>query len=224
MSESQVNPNSNQQPKTVEFKSSDIGIKTAKVEDSFEKHKQKQAEQKQQEKKQRKVFFMVLAIVLGLAAVGLGIWLAVYLISLANQPVPEPEVPVTVITTGSTEEIHNLANAATEALNQENGEAGVEAAEEIFNTAFDDEANTDFQNQVRLSQIIFYAQNGEYEKIRAVIDSVDPAALPPDQRATLYNLGAMAYDGISDERVSEYQQKAYEAAVESGQGVGGGEE
>ncbi len=224
MSEPQINPNLNKDQDKVEFKSSDIGIKTAKVEDSFETHKQKQAAQKQQEKKQRKVFFIVLAVVLGVATLGLIIWLVIYLVDLATRPAPVPETPVTTITTGSTEEIQNLSNAASNAYQStESEEAANQAAEEIFNTAFEEEANADFQNQVRLSQIIFYAQSDQYEKIRATVDSVDPAALTADQQATLYNLAAAAFRGNNDEKTQEYQDKAYEAAQATGQGAGGGE-
>ena len=194
MSESANNSQpSNTTPKTpsqppaepVEFKAKDIGIETAKPQDTFAKQR-KEAEKRQQKTRQtRKILIIVFSVIGGLALIGLIIWLVIWLIQL-NQPVEEPPVDSpTVLVSGSDEEILDLRDAAQDAYDDTDDDLG--AADAVFEEALQNDPDAQYANQIRLSQLMFYFANNQYDLVREHFDAIDPAALSLDQQSTYYN-------------------------------------
>ena len=229
MSESANNSQpSNTTPKTppqppaepVEFKAKDIGIETAKPQDTFAKQR-KEAEKHQQKTRQtRKILIIVFSVIGGLALIGLIVWLVIWLVQL-NQPVEEPPVDSpTVLVSGSDEEILDLRDAAQDAYDETDDDLG--AADAVFEEALQNDPDAQYANQIRLSQLMFYFANNQYDLVREHFDAIDPAALSLDQQSTYYNIGSIVYSASGDtERADEYLDLVYQLSLESGTGQGG---
>lgn len=210
-------------PDAVQFKSKDIGVETAKPQDIFAKQRKEAEKQKQAEKKTRKILIIVFSILGGLIVIGLLIWLIIWLVQI-NQPTEEPPSDdPTVIISGSDEEINNLVDAAQSAHDNQGDdqEAADAAADAIFEEALQNDADAQFTNQILLSQLQFYFANNRYEDIRNMFDSIDPSVLTPNQQATYYNAGYLAFYDTDPERAQEYMDLAYEASRAAGNGQGG---
>ena len=104
--------------------------------------------------------------------------------------------------------------------NQPTGETPT-ASPTVIVSGSDEEIGT---NQILLSELQFYFANNRYEEIRNMFDSIDPNALTPNQQATYYNAGYLAFYDTEPERAQEYIDLAYDASQAAGNGLGGGDE
>ena len=159
MSESANNSqSSNTTPKTpsqppaepVEFKSKDIGIETAKPQDTFAKQRKEAEKHQQKTRRTRKILIIVFSVIGGLALIGLIIWLVIWLVQL-NQPVEEPPVDSpTVLVSGSDEEILDLRDAAQDAYDDTDDDLG--AADAVFEEALQNDPDAQYAEASNLAQ------------------------------------------------------------------------
>ena len=219
-------PHPPKEPDAVQFKSQDIGVETAKPQDVFAKQRKEAEKQKRTQKQTHKLLTIIFSILGALILIGLLIWLIVWLVQ-SNQPTEEtPTASPTVIVSGSDEEISNLADAAQSAHDSQGDDqaAADAAADAIFEEALQNDTEAQFTNQILLSELQFYFANNRYEEIRNMFDSIDPNALTPNQQATYYNAGYLAFYDTEPERAQEYIDLAYDASQAAGNGLGGGDE
>lgn len=173
-----ANPNSNSTnsnppttPSTqtnVAFRSEAIGKQTARPQDYFAEQNQKTAAKKENQSRQTKRILIIIGIILGvLLIVGL-IWFIVAKISQPNpdeQPSDEPtEITEVERNQALAQEIYNAAtkDAQNTEESRENDQA---AAAEIFQQAINDAANETDANIIRISEMAYLLDQGEYYKV-----------------------------------------------------------
>lgn len=212
------------QKPAVQFHSASIDP-AAKKADYFAEQNQKAAAEKTKHKKITKKVLLIGIPVLVLAIIA--VVLAIIFLPKQTVTPDDPEMPT--ISTGSTEEITKLRDYAQSIYDGTAGTVttGLAAADEMFDDAIAAaEANGGGNlDQVRLSRMLFYVNLGDYQGILDTGNEVNPDNLSTNQRATYYNLLALAYtvQGNS-ERATEYYDLSYELRQEAGNGVGGGDE
>lgn len=223
-------------PSSVDFKSSDIGVKTVVKEDPFAPQNQRAAAKKQQAKKDRKKLYLIGGIIAAVAVLALVIVGLVIIFSQTSNPesagqpeLPADEQPAPDRTISvKAEDVSNLAEEAY----QEDG-ANPEAAESVFNEAIKDATdsgrseaeNQAYINQVQLAKVMFYINNGYYNNVIETESQVKPETMTLDQRSAYYNMLYLAYlkNGGYPDKVEEYSKLMYEAAQEAGGYGDGGE-
>ncbi len=196
----------------VQFDSAHIGTRTVKRQDLFAAQNQAASEKKAKNAKTRKKVFIVLGVILGVALVGLGVWLAVMLTSPKNDSEPDDSSRVeATITDGSDEGISKML-----ALAQAKYDSNKRIVE--VDQLFADEAavtNPDYLNQLHLAQILFYTGNGFYQQSADLSDKIDTDKLPLSQKGTFYDAMYSTYNGLKDSvKAGEYFALSYEVQVE----------
>ncbi len=197
------------QPYTPVFTTDKIQhTKATRPKEYFDEQNRKNAEKKKQDNKNRKMILIIGAAIVGvLALIGI-IWLVVI---KANEPTNDPGTRVPIITNGSDEEITQIRNYLQGIYNDntndsiETDPSGLEAADEAFNEILKENGSDDYINQVNLAKIMFYFDNGFNEEILNNKDSINPTELALGQRASYYNIVALAYFDIGDsEQANKY--------------------
>ena len=202
---------------TLKFESSVIGIKTAKRQDPFDEQNKRAAKQQKEDQKKRKIAAIVLSIVGGVVVVGLVIWLIVFLI---QNFAPDESATGTVVFSSDTvtqdmTDLGNLANSAFggEVTRNDEGEivvnGNMDAADTVFDKTINLPQNQDFTNQINLSRIKFYQDNGRYDLVINYLEQINPS---------YYNIASITYHQLGDdEKSEEYLRLAQNAQVEMGE-------
>lgn len=211
---------------TLKFESSVIGIKTTKRQDPFAEQNKRAAKQQKEDQKKRKIAAIVLSIVGGVVVVGLVIWLIVFLI---QNFAPDESATGTVVFSSDTvtqdmTDLGNLANSAFggEVTRNDEGEivvnGNMDAADTVFDKTINFPQNQDFTNQINLSRIKFYQDNGRYDLVINYLEQIDPEKLSVSERASYYNIASITYHQLGDdEKSEEYLRLAQNAQVEMGE-------
>ena len=218
-----------EQRDAVKFQSKDIGIETAKPQDTFAKQRKEAEKQQRTTKKNRRIIIVAASIFGALLLIGLTIWLVLF---LNREPEPAaPTGPSVVFSEGTRDDnLNELSNLATEAYDEQitinddhsvNSTSNLEAAEEVFDSTAARPENEGHLNDIIFTRLLFYAGNGEYDRFLAYIDQVDPSQLSADEQAQLYNAASRVYGALGDtEKANEYIELNREAL--SGQQSYGG--
>lgn len=221
----------------VEYKSSDIGVKTTVKTDPFAKHKKEQARQKEERKK--------IYLTIGLAAVAIIIIIAllVWVISHANSSYPSDVTNDNSITDTEITSLNNavteLGDSAMKAYSSESDspyatDGDLAAATEVFDgaiSAAESIANQDktteslyYANQLKLQKMGFYMNRGLHQEaidIGEALNANYAEQMIPEQQANLYMLLSSAYSSLENEtKATEYQIKFNNLSIEAG-GYGG---
>ena len=188
----QTPPNPPKGPDTVQFKSKDIGVETAKPQDIFAKQRKEAEKQKQAEKKTRKILIIVFSILGGLIVVGLLIWLIVWLINSHNA--------ANDLTPGSD-------NATTIQEEAEEIYAGSNSLDDVTNY-FDDRINSaesdDEKADLTIIEMSVYNDKDAPQKVVDAAERVDASYMSDEQRGRFYGMLVNAYTNLGDEEKAYY--------------------
>lgn len=221
------NPHNSVDAGTVQF-SSAMTAKAEQPKDYFAEQNAKQAEKNQASAKARKRLLIILGAVIGVVVVALVAWLVVWL--MRGDDVP-------TIANGTTEEIVDLrkvAQAAYEKNNnsndsvpvtgEDNSNTDMAAAESVFDQALSSSSGSRYTNQILLSKMMFYFNNGYIDLALSMMNQIDVNALPLEQQAIFYDLASTAFSENGDaEAANNYWLLSYQISRELGNGGGGGE-
>lgn len=225
----------------VEYKSSDIGVKTAVKKDPFAKHKTDQAERK---RARRKLYPLIAVAIVGILA--LIALVVIFIIWLINSTKGDPS-NITKDDSVTSEEIISFNNAANELGDAANEaysdkpddpyakDGNLDAANEVFDGAIaaaDETASrennaesTYYANQLKMQKMGFYMNRGLYQEAVDMGLSLDTDNMVIEQRASLYMLLSNSYSNLGDEaKATEYQIKLNDLSVEAGGYGGSGQE
>lgn len=223
--ESRVNP---QPTNSLQFNSATIKPKAAQPLDPFAEQNAKAAEKKKQDRKKRRVLFIVLGALVSLAVVGAVVWLVV---TLTHKEPETPPFTLPVINSNETSEVNKVQNQAqqiyTDALDKSKDSEDFDNndAAASVNQYFDELLNTDsgkeYSGQVRIAQVMFYINNGFYDKANEAFSQIAVETLPKEQQALYYSYGGNIYNQLGDpDKASELYNEASKIRYEIG-GYGG---
>lgn len=222
----------------VEYKSSDIGVKTTVKKDPFAKHKTDQAERK---RARRKLYPLIAIAVVGVLAL---IALVIFIIWLINSTKEGPS-NITKDDSVTSEEIISFNNAANELGDAASAaysdkaddpyakDGNLDAANEVFDGAIaaaDETAtrennaeSTYYANQLKMQKMGFYMNRGLYQEAVDMGLSLDTDNMVAEQRASFYMLLTNCYSNLGDEaKTIEYEDKSNALTQEIG-GYGSGQ-
>lgn len=194
--------------KSVAYKSSDIGVKTAVKEDPFAKHKQRQAT----EKKRRRIIYLIAGIV-SVIIIALVVWLIIALTSgkpsepssgegdaSSNEEAYENDTRFESVPEDVSKVYENAQKTYTD-----NGD--VSAATKIFDDAIataQEENNSVKVSQIQFTQTSFYSTSNQPEEVIKIKDIINADNLNNEQKGIFYNLVYLAYYDIGDYANAEY--------------------
>lgn len=234
-----VNPANTNPSNQVAFKSSDIGVKTTVKEDPFAPQNQRTAAKKQHAKKERKKFYLIGGIIVAVVVIALIIWGLIIILNADSEGDGGIEKPVMPTDASAYEPesdrivsatVENVGDLAQEAFQADGNNP--EAAQEIFDAAIQDITNNNQQNngqtqayinQVQISELLFYLNNGYNDKIIEMEKEIKPETMTDEQVAAYYNIiyNAYANEGTNQEKINEYANLMFESAQKAG-GFGDG--
>lgn len=192
----------------IEFTTSNIGRWASKQENPFAEQNRKTAAKKQARAEKRKKARPIAVIVISVLAVAAAIWgLVVLIISLVNRP--DAQTPV--ISGATTKDIaeyrdqlQNFYNRRPDASDEERLQDVKDAVDRTLNTS----NGKEYATQVRLAQIGFYINNGNYQEIVDLEEQINDEDLDNIQKAEYYNAMANAYYKLGDiAKSDEYYNK-----------------
>lgn len=235
-----VNPANTNPSSQVAFKSSDIGVKTTVKEDPFAPQNQRTAAKKQHAKKERKKFYLIGGVIVAVVVIALIIWGLIVILNSGSEGDGGIEKPVMPTDASAYEPesdrivsstVENVGDLAQEAFQADGNNP--EAAQEIFDAAIQDITNNNQQNngqtqayinQVQISELLFYLNNGYNDKIIEMEKEIKPETMTDEQVAAYYNIiyNAYANEGTNQEKINEYANLMFESAQKAG-GFGDGE-
>ncbi len=101
-------------------------------------------------------------------------------------------------------ELQEQVTSAFAATVIDDGEGTVEiagdlaAAEKIFAEALNNPDNSSYISQINLTKLIFYVENGEYERAISIIPEINIDKLTGEQKVSYYNNLFIAYTSLGD--------------------------
>ncbi len=198
--------------KDVTFRSENIGKWAARQENPFAEQNRKTAARKKKQKenirKARPYIFTVGIVAVIVVAAVLGIML---IASIINRP--SAEIPNIA---GSTfEDVTNYKDLLHKIYqeNNDNPESIDEAVAETLKTS----EGKEFENEVRLAQMLFYQDNNQADKVNEIGDMIQPDQLSIESQLRYYN--SLYYGAKSDgdeSKANEYLNIIYDIANEIG--------
>lgn len=196
----------------VQFDSANIGVQTAKKQDLFAEQNRLASEKKQKSNKARKKLFVILGTVFGLFVISLAVWLIVVMIRSSGGSGSEETARLEpTIVDASDEGIIKMRELAQSEYNSNKDINKI-------NQLFADEAavtNSEYLNQLRLAQILFYVGNGFYQQSADLSSEVDADSLPLVQKGTFYDAMYSTYNGLNDSiKAGEYFALSFDVQVE----------
>lgn len=212
-----------EQRDAVKFQSKDIGIETAKPQDTFAKQRKEAEKQRQTTKKNRRTIIIFASVFGALLLIGLTIWLVLF---LSREPEPtNPTGPSVVFSEGTRDDnLNELTNLADEAYDvqvtpNEDGSMSISgnlsAAEEVFDASAALTENQQYLNDINLARALFYADIGENELFIQYLEQIDASLLSAAERAELYRDATVVYSELGNQvKRDEYFQLNREAREE----------
>ena len=202
-----------------------VGSKNSQKIDPFAEQNAKRAEKEKEQAKKRKKIITVSSLIGGLLVLGLIIW--VIIIVIQPEPEPLPVSPV-IIENGSTEEIVEIQNQAQQIYNTNPNinpvnpsTEDIETVDQLFAEIIDSPSGKEYPDQVRLAQLMFYAENNYYDQARKILDEITPSHLSKEQQALYYNYAGTIYNKFNEnEKANEAYKEATNIRFELG-GFGG---
>lgn len=198
--------------KDVTFRSENIGKWAARQENPFAEQNRKTAARKKKQKenirKARPYIFTVGIVAIIIIAAVLGIML---IASIINRP--SPEIPN--IAGGTFEDVTNYKDLLHK-IYQENNDNPKSIDEAVAETLKTSEGK-EFENEVRLAQMLFYQDNNQADKVNEIGDMIQPDQLSIESQLRYYN--GLYYGAKSDgdeSKANEYLNIIYDIANEIG--------
>lgn len=203
---------------TTQFKAENIGSWAAQQEDYFAEQNRKAEEKRKKSEQTRKKVLPVVFIVGGIIAAGLIIWGIVALIMALTT---KPEVDAPTISGGTSEDVNSYRDILQDFFNK-GGTNGVQAVEDAVNDTLNTESGREFENQVKLAEIIVLQNNGFYDEAIEKSKNIDMEKLDLDQKISFYGVLYYCSTMLGDNKAAnDYFMKQYELSMEQG-GEGGG--
>ncbi len=194
----------------IAFHSAAIGTQTARPKDYFAEQNQETLTKKQAHSTRIR---WLLIFSCGLVGVALVIGLIWWIIASITKT--EPVDPSTSDTTQGMQfnddtidenmaELQEQVNSAFAATVIDDGEGTVEiagdltAAEKVFAEVLNNPENSSYTSQINLTKLIFYVDNGEYERAISIIPEINVDKLTGEQKVSYYNNLFIAYTSLGD--------------------------
>lgn len=206
-----------------QYDSAGIGTKTAQRQDPFAEQNQRRAEKEAKAIKKRKQILWItiptILVVLILTVIGI-VYFATRVKDTFDDTIDFDNDTIT-------KDMSDLQDLAQDAFKNEvtQDESGItisgdtEAAEKIFEDTLANPANKEYANQINLSRMLFYIDNGKYESVIETSSGINPDELDGDQKVLYYNALNLAYAGLGDtEKSYEYIRLQGEAILQNGGG------
>lgn len=199
----------------IQFKSSEIGIATARHEDPFKEHKAQSAKKKQ---KMRKRIVIITGIVILLTVIGLIVWWAVFVL---NRP---------KVSDGGflqDETIQNIQTVASEIYNagSENDDEGGSGQKDLTGASeyyedMKETAETDAERiQITISEMGFYATYSEPELVVERGEQINFRELPTEEAMTYCGIMINAWYSLGEgDKAQECQEFLTSESPEKGGG------
>lgn len=207
-------PEHNRPPKTdssIQYKSSVIGVETAKRQDLFAEQNRRLAKKRAKDRQTRKIVFIILGVIGGLAVIGLITWLLIVLFT--NQ-----DSAPTDLTLGG--EGATVIQEEAETILTDTG--SVDNVTEYFDEKINSETNVAAKNDMVIIEMSLYTQNGYAEKVITSSERIDASTLTDEQFSIYGSLLVNAYINVGDvEKSNEYIQQLYDRGLLETTGVSG---
>lgn len=201
-----------------QFKTENIGSWAAQQEDYFAEQNRKAEEKRKKSERTRRKVLPIVFIVGGIIAVGLIIW---GIVALVIALTTKPEVDAPTISGGTSEDVNNYRDILQDFFNK-GGADGIQAVEDAVNDTLNTENGREYENQVKLAEIIVLQNNGFYNEAIDKSKNIDMEKLDLDQKISFYGVLYYCSTMLGDNKAAnEYFMKQYELSVEQG-GEGGG--
>lgn len=172
----------------VQFSSQNIGRWAAKQESPFAKqNRERQAKRREQNKKRQKAapFIVILS---SAAVVGLALWgLVMIIVGWVNQP----RIEAPTIAGSSEQDIIDYRDKLQNLFNQNvsgNAQDKLQAIQNAVNGTLDTTDGLENENAVKLSQMLFLANNSYYDEAAQIAETFNPDELTVEQQINYYTI------------------------------------
>ncbi len=202
------------QPTNLDFRTADIGTKTAKYEDAFDEQKQQLAAEQSRASKRHRLAYRITIIALGIIAALLVVAALIWFLIIINTPPATSENHYD----GGIEYSDIQAEAQTIYETQ-----GLDALNQFFTDqlANADPADPTAKNRLLLAQLATYSANQLYDNAHQLILTIDPSTLTLEQLTNFCGIAYNTYATLGDTEEAEYYRELSRETVPEDETVEG---